>query len=118
MSEGIAVVTGAANGIGHDSDRRRAALSDFYTEDATLCDPDTVATGLDAISAAVGAFARQPPARFRLHLGWARCGSQRRWASVLAGGPDGPVGITGIDFVHVEGGRIKMLYVFLDSAPG
>jgi hypothetical protein len=35
-----------------------------------------------------------------------------------AGGPDGPVGITGIDFVHVEGGRIKMLYVFLDSAPG
>ena len=36
-----------------NSDRRRAALGELYAEDATLYDPETVATGREAISGAV-----------------------------------------------------------------
>jgi hypothetical protein len=28
--------------------------------------------------------------------------------------PDGPVAITGTDVAHIEDGRIKLLYVFVD----
>jgi hypothetical protein len=35
-----------------------------------------------------------------------------------AGALGGLVAVTGTDFVHVESGRIKSLYVFLDPAPG
>ena len=31
-----------------------------------------------------------------------------------AGPPDGPAAITGVDVAHIEGGRIKLLYVFVD----
>jgi hypothetical protein len=33
-----------------------------------------------------------------------------------AGPPDGPAAITGVDVAHIEGGRIKLLYVFVDPA--
>jgi alkylation response protein AidB-like acyl-CoA dehydrogenase len=36
-----------------NSDRRRAALGELYAEDATLYDPETIATGREAISGAV-----------------------------------------------------------------
>jgi hypothetical protein len=31
-----------------------------------------------------------------------------------AGPPDGPAAITGTDVAHIENGRIKLLYVFVD----
>jgi len=33
-----------------------------------------------------------------------------------AGPPDGPAAVTGVDVAHIEGGRIKLLYVFVDPA--
>ena len=96
-------------------DRRRAALGELYTEDATLYDPDTVATGREAISAAVDHLLRTLPPGFVFtatghavgHNGAARL----FWR---AGPPDGPVAITGTDVAHIEDGRIKLLYVFVD----
>ena len=101
-----------------DADRRRAALREFYTEDATLYDPETVATGREAISGAVNNLHLSLPPDFVFtatghavgHNGAARL----FWR---AGPPDGPVAVTGTDVAHIEGGRIKSLYVFVDPAP-
>jgi hypothetical protein len=98
-------------------DRRRIALGELYTEDATLYDPETVATGREAISEAVDNLLRSLPADFVFtatghavgHNGAARL----FWR---AGPPDGPVAVTGTDVVHIEDGRIKLLYVFVDPA--
>jgi hypothetical protein len=103
----------------HDSDRRRAALRDLYAEDATLYDPDTVATGREAISAAVGALlASLPPDFVFLPVGHAVGHNGVGRLFWRAGPPSGPVAVTGTDIAHFEGGRIKLLYVFLDPVPG
>ena len=47
-----------------DPDRRRVALDELYTDNATLCDPETVATGPQAISDAVGSLHRMLPSGF------------------------------------------------------
>jgi SnoaL-like domain len=96
-------------------DRRRLALGELYTEDATLYDPETAATGRQAISEAVDSLHRILPADFVFtatgyavgHNGAARL----FWR---AGPPDGPAAITGTDVAHIEDGRIKLLYVFVD----
>jgi hypothetical protein len=101
-----------------NSDRRRAALVELYAENATLYDPETVATGREAISAAVDKLLRSLPPDFVFtaaghavgHNGAARL----FWR---VGPPNGPVAITGTDVAHVEDGRIKRLYVFVDPAP-
>jgi hypothetical protein len=95
--------------------RRRAALGNLYTENATLYDPETVATGREAISDAVGSLHRMLPSSFIFtavghavgHNGAARLFWQ-------AGPPDGPAAVTGTDVAHIENGRIKLLYVFVD----
>ena len=103
----------------HDSVRRSAALRDLYTEDATLYDPDTVATGSEAISAAVDALlVSLPPDFVFISAGHAVGHNGVGRLFWRAGAPGGPVAVTGTDFVHVEGGRIKSLYVLLDPAPG
>src|SRR6202051_2042817 len=84
--------------------RRRAALAELYAEDAILYDPETVATGRDAISAAVDALLRSLPPDFVFtaagpavgHNGAARL----FWR---AGPPGGPVAGTGTDVGHFEG---------------
>lgn len=99
-------------------ERRRVALGELYTEDAILYDPETVATGREAISDAVGHLLHRLPTNFAFtatghtvgHNGAARL----FWK---AGPPDGPVAVTGTDVVHIEGGRIKLLYVFVDPEP-
>ena len=98
-----------------DPDRRGAALRDLYTENATLCDPETVATGWDAISGAIDSLHRMLPPGFVFtatghavgHNGAARLFWQ-------AGPPGGPAAITGTDVAHIHNGRIKLLYVFVD----
>jgi hypothetical protein len=96
-------------------DRRLAALDELYAENATLCDPETAATGRKAISEAIDSLHRMLPPAFTFtsaghavgHNGAARlC-----WR---AGPPDGPVAVTGIDVAFIENGRIKLLYVFVD----
>ena len=98
-----------------DSGRRRIALSELYSESATLYDPETVATGWGAISQAVEELLRRLPPDFVFtavghavgHNGAARL----FWR---AGPSDGPVAVTGTDVAHIENGRIKLLYVFVD----
>jgi len=100
-----------------NSDRRRAALDELYTEDATLCDPEAIATGREAISRAVDNLLLSLPSDFVFtaagqavgHNGAARL----FWR---AGPPDGRVAVTGTDVAHIENGRIKLLYVFVDPA--
>ena len=100
-----------------NSDRRRAALDELYTEDATLYDPETVATGREAISGAVDNLLLSLPPDFVFtatghavgHNGAARL----FWR---AGPPHGPAAVTGTDVAHIEDGRIKLLYVFVDPA--
>ena len=96
---------------------RLAALDELYAEDATLYDPETVATGRQAISKAVDSLHHMLPTDFVFtatghavgHNGAARL----FWR---AGPPDGPVAVTGTDVAHIENGRIKLLYVFVDPA--
>ena len=98
-----------------DPDRRHVALDELYTDNATLCDPETVATGRQAISDAVGGLHRMLPSGFVFtavghavgHNGAARLFWQ-------AGPPGGPAAVTGTDVAHFENGRIKLLYVFVD----
>src|SRR5882724_7276557 len=82
----------------HDADRRRAALHDLYTEDATLYDPDTVAAGRDAISGAVGALlASLPPDFVFTPAGHAVGHNEVGRLFWRAGSPGGPVVVTGTD---------------------
>ena len=100
-----------------NADRRRAALAELYAEDATLYDPETVATGREAISAAVDALLRNLPPDFAFTAAGPAVGHNGAgrlfWR---AGPPGGPVAVTGTDVAFVEGGRIKRLYVFVDPA--
>jgi ketosteroid isomerase-like protein len=100
-----------------NADRRRAALAELYAEDATLYDPETVATGREAISAAVDALLRGLPPDFVFTAAGPAVGHNGAgrlfWR---AGPPGGPVAVTGTDVAFVEDGRIKRLYVFVDPA--
>ena len=101
-----------------DAAKRKAAIRELYAPDAVLYEPDDVATGRDAIAHAVDALLTSLPTTFVFkaigpavgHHGLARL----RWT---AGPPQGPVAVTGTDVVHVEGGLIKSLHVFIDP-PG
>lgn len=98
-------------------DRRRAALGELYSQDAILYDPETVAAGQKAISEAVGNLLLRLPSDFVFsttgravgHNGVARL----FWR---AGPPGGPVAVTSTDVAHIEDGRIRRLYVFVDPA--
>jgi NAD(P)-dependent dehydrogenase (short-subunit alcohol dehydrogenase family) len=101
-----------------DPERRRAALKELYAEDAILYDPEAVAVGREEISKAVGKLLGSLPPDFVFtpvgqaagHNGAARL----FWR---AGPPDGRVATTGTDVAHIEGGRIKRIYVFVDPTP-
>jgi SnoaL-like domain len=128
--QGDAGITGAADAIDVDAlmqanivrvfnernaDHRRAALAELYAEDATLYDPETVATGREAISRAVGELLlRLPPDFVFTAIGNAVGHNGAARLFWRAGPPDGPVAITGIDVAHIEHGRIKVLYAFVD----
>jgi ketosteroid isomerase-like protein len=100
-----------------DATRRLAALDELYTEDATLCDPETVATGRAAISKAVEDLHRLIPPNFVFSAVGQAVGHNGAGRLFWRAGPaNGPVAITGIDVAHVEGGRIKLIYVFVDPA--
>jgi hypothetical protein len=98
-----------------NSDRRRAALGELYTENATLCDPETVATGREAISRAVDNLLRILPPDFVFTATGRAVGHNGAARLFWRAGPrDGPAAITGTDVAHIEDGRIKLLYVFVD----
>ena len=100
-----------------NSSLRLAALRELYAEDATLFDPETVATGREAISKAVDDLLRSLPPDFVFSpMGHAVGHNGVGRLFWRAGPPDGPVAVTGIDVAHIENGRIKLLYVFVDPA--
>jgi hypothetical protein len=85
----------------------------LYAEDATLYDPETVATGRDAISGAVDNLLLSLPPDF-VFTAIGRAVGHKGTLFWRAGPPDGPVVITGRDVAHIENRRIKLLYVFVD----
>lgn len=101
-----------------DAAKRRAAIRELYAPNAVVYEPDGIATGHDAIAQAVDAVLSSLPPSVVFtaigpavgHHGLARL----RWS---AGPPQGPVAVTGTDVVHVEGGLIQSLHVFIDP-PG
>jgi len=101
-----------------DADRRRAGLRELYAEDATLYEPQAVATGREAISGAVDTLLASMPRDFVFTAAGHAVGhngvGRLFWR---AGPPAGPVAVTGTDVAHVEDGQIKSLHVFLDSVP-
>src|ERR1700752_442451 len=81
---------------------RLAALDELYAEDATLYDPETVATGRQAISKAVDSLHRMLPTDFVFTATGHAVG--HNGAAPLfwrAGPPDGPVAVTGTDVAHI-----------------
>lgn len=101
-----------------DPARRRAAIGDLYAEDATLYEPEAVATGHAAINDAVTALLSHLPPDFVFTplgpaVGHHNLG-RLRWQSGPAGGP---AVVTGMDVAQFERGRIRALYVLLDP-PG
>jgi len=100
-----------------DVAKRNAAIDELFTETATLYEPEGIAIGRAAISAAVTALHAALPPSFVFvargpavgHHGVGRL----HWT---AGPPGGPVGATGTDVAQFEGSRIHALYVFLDPA--
>ena len=101
-----------------DAPRRLDALRELYAEDATLFEPHQAAAGYDAISAAVDELQASLPPSFVFTAAGTAVGhhgvARLQWS---AGPPTGPSAATGTDVAHIENGRIKALYVFLDPAP-
>ena len=101
-----------------DAEKRKAVIRELYAPDAVLYEPDDIATGHEAIAHAVDALLTSLPPSFVFtaigpavgHHGVGRL----RWSG---GPPQGPVAVTGTDVVHVEGGLIQSLHVFIDP-PG
>ena len=98
-----------------DPDRRRVALSELYSADAVLYDPEAVATGWGAISQAVQDLLQRLPPDFAFTAAGNAVGHNGAARLFWRAGPrDGPVAVTGIDVAHIKNGRIKLLYVFVD----
>lgn len=98
-----------------DAALRDAAIAELYAIDATLYEPDSVATGHAGIAAAVTALLNRLPPAFSFSAGAPASGhhgiGRLRWQSGPAGGP---AVVTGMDIAHVIDGRIHALYVFLE----
>jgi hypothetical protein len=95
--------------------RRLAAIRELYMADAVVTEPEGVANGEAAISAAVIELLSKLPPTFTFtpigpavgHHGIGRL----RWK---LGPPNAPPAVTGMDIALFQGDRIQALYVFLD----
>jgi hypothetical protein len=99
-----------------DAARRRQAIDALYASDAILYEPEGKFAGTDAIAGAVAELVRAlPPAlRFVLQSVAENHGLGKLvWKGQL---PDGTTVVTGTDVAHVESGRIRALYVFVDGS--
>lgn len=100
-----------------DAARRRAAISELYTEDCELYAPPGAFVGREALDKFAGDLRATHP-----HFVYTPHGEPQAlhnagrlaWGS----GPSGePADYTGTDVIIVHDGKIAALYVFLDSAP-
>jgi hypothetical protein len=93
----------------------RSAGRTLHGERNPLCDPETATTGRKAISEAIDSLRRMlPPGFVFTSVGHAAGHNSAGRLFWRAGPPDGLAAITGLDVAHIEGGRIKLLYVFVD----
>jgi len=100
-----------------DAKRRRAAIDELWTENATLYVPPGVVVGRDAIDKFAGDLRATHPHFVYTPTGQSQAlhnAGRLAWTS----GPRGEApDYTGWDVIIVEDGRIAALYVFLDQ-PG
>jgi SnoaL-like domain len=99
-----------------DPARRRAAIDEFYTDDAVVYVPDSVVVGHDAMDKFAGELRASHPHFVYTPHGEAQAlhnGGILAWGS----GPKGePPDYTGLDVVVVRDNKIAALYVFLNPA--
>lgn len=100
-----------------DSERRRALISQTWSEDATYVDPLMAGRGHAEVNALMaGVQQRFPDFRFVLIGKPEGVADRVRFSWGL--GPDGAdAPIKGTDFVEVEDGRLKSVTGFLDQVP-
>jgi hypothetical protein len=100
-----------------DPGRRKALMSDLWTEVGTYRDPLMQGDGHDQIDALiVGVHGQFPGFRFALVGQPDGYGDQVRFSWQLGlEGSDGP--IKGTDFATLENGRLKSVVGFLDQVP-
>src|SRR6201993_4236184 len=97
-----------------DPARRRAAIDEFYTDDAVVYVPDSVVVGHDPLDKFAGELRASHPHFAYTPRGEAQAlhnGGILAWGS----GPKGePPEYTGLDVVVVRDSKIAELYVFLN----
>ena len=98
------------------AEQRFAAVRELYADNATLYEPETVVSGHQAISGAVGELlATLPPDMMFTPTGAEGSHHGLAFARWQGGAAGGPVVVTGMDVAYVSAGRITELYVFLDA---
>ncbi len=100
-----------------DSAKRRTAMENIYTADATFFEVDEVATGYEAVNAIIESILEKMPAEFVFHTTKPVMENHNvgrlSWGVGPANGPDV---VTGTDIALFKDGRIQALYVFLDKS--
>ncbi len=100
-----------------DTRRRRALLSEDWTETATYVDPQMQGQGHDQIAALIEAVHERFPG-FRFTLDGRVDGYGDKVSFSWALGPEAQADmIKGTDFAVIEGGRLKSVTGFLDKVP-
>ena len=100
-----------------DPARRRAAITELYTEDCTLYVPPGTFVGHDALDKFAGDLrATHPHFVYTPHGAPQALHNSGRlaWGSGPKGGTPA---YTGVDFIIMRGGKIAALYVYLNSPP-
>ncbi|MDB4958640.1 MAG: hypothetical protein JWO36_6209 [Myxococcales bacterium] len=99
----------------HDALRRKQAIHELYAPDAILYEDEGKFSGTEAIVGAVTQLLGVLPPKLTFVL--AAVAENHDMGKLLWKGqlPDGTVVVTGTDVAHVEGGRIRALYVFVDK---
>ena len=101
----------------NDPERRRAAISEIYAEDAVVhASPGTI-VGHDALDKFAGDLRSMHPHYVYTPSGEPQVlhdSARLAWGSGPAGEPPR---YTGEDFILVRNGKIASLYIYLDSSP-
>lgn len=110
MTELLAMWTETDRGL------RRAAIEAHFHDDARLYDPDGEYNGHDEVERFSDSLqSRFPGARFTLAEPPHQVADAIR-AYWLFGPPDRPRAVSGMDFVILDGAKVRTLYAFLDAA--
>jgi len=99
-----------------DPVERLKAIKRMYTETAVLYEPGEPVTGHEQINNSVTAVQRNLPPTFRFSLLKPAMINHNLGRAIWGVGPEGQAEVsTGMDIALFENGRIKSLYVFLES---